>query len=599
MHAWVEKKLQALDAQKLRRKLDLPQGIDLTSNDTLSLKNDERLLQAAQKAGHSFGVGSGGSRLLRGNHHVHSQVEKQCAHMMGLESTLLLTSGWHAVMAFTSAFIKKEDVVLSDSLNHACLIDAIRSSGVQKQIYKHLDLEDLKHHAQKIRKWHTGRLWLFTESYFSMDADLAPLNDLLAIAEDFDIHLFVDHAHATGIYPEMIFEHPRIMGHLIGGGKALGAAGAFLGLCNQSREWVINQGRAFVFTTGVSPLIAGALNGALNILQDEPQRKAWVQDNANYLREQLHKETGLKALGTGPIVPILIGDTAETLRLASLCQEQGFDIRAIRPPTVPQKSSRLRVMCHANHRSEDYDRLVQLLKDTHTQTQSFPQSSSAAPRGLIIAGTDTDAGKTLVSALLQNAFNQHNIDCTYIKPVQTGDVCDSQTVGQLSRTDNIHPQSPLFHFEKPASIDQAARAENKTLNLNEVLEKTRNVLKDTKAFPTLELAGGVKVPLNDTEDQIDVLRALQMPVVLCAKSGLGTLNHTFLTVELLKRQGIEVLALFMVGAPHEDNRITLQKRLKHLPIFELDITTNLDASSLVQWLKHHSLQELFDDLRLA
>ena len=597
MHAWVEQKLKALEKQKLRRLLDLPQGIDLTSNDTLSLKNDTRLLQAAHEAGQTFGVGSGGSRLLRGNHNVHEQVEKQCAQLMGLESTLLLTSGWHAVMAFTSAFVNKNDVVLSDALNHASLVDAIRSSGAQKQIYKHLDLVDLKRQAQKIRKWHDGKVWLFTESYFSMDADLAPLNEILAIAEEFNIHLFVDHAHATGIFSEAIFEHPRIMGHLLGGGKALGAAGAFLGLHQPSREWVINQGRAFVFTTGVSPLIAGVLKGALTILEEEPERINQVHNNADYLRSQLHQETDLKAVGTGPIVPIVIGDTAETLRLASLCQEQGFDIRAIRPPTVPQKSSRLRVMCHANHKQEDYDQLVALLKETRAQTITF--EDAILPQGLVVAGTDTDAGKTLVSALLQNAFRKRNIESTYIKPVQTGDICDSETVGALSQSDCVHAQSPLFHFELPASIDQAALAENKTLSLQEVVSKTRHVLQETKAFPALELAGGIKVPLNDTEDQMDVLKALQLPVVLCAKSGLGTLNHTFLTVELLKRFGIDVLALFLVGAPHKANRLTLQKRLKHLPIYELDNTTQLQATDLNQWLEHNSLQELFDELRLA
>ena len=283
-------------------------------------------------------------------------------------------------MAFTSAFVKKDDVVLSDSLNHACLIDAIRSSGATKRIYQHLDLNDLKRQVANVRKWHRGRIWLYTESYFSMDADLAPLHNLLEIAEEFDLQLFVDHAHATGIFPEVIFEHPRIMGHLIGGGKALGAAGAFLGLHRASREWVINQGRAFVFTTGVSPLIAGALLGALKLLQQEPQRQKQVLDNAAYLREQLSKQTQLQDLGCGPIVPILIGDTAETLRVASLCQEQGFDVRAIRPPTVPHNSSRLRVMCHANHQREDYDRLVTLLQETRAASSKRAQKQSNPAR---------------------------------------------------------------------------------------------------------------------------------------------------------------------------------------------------------------------------
>ena len=147
-HAWVEEKLKALEAQKLRRQLDLPRGIDLTSNDTLSLKETPQLLNASLEAGHTYGVGSGGSRLLRGNHEVHEHVEKICAQATGLEATLLVTSGWHAVMAFTSAFVKKDDVVLSDALNHACLIDAIRSSGATKQIYGHLNLEDLKRQAE-------------------------------------------------------------------------------------------------------------------------------------------------------------------------------------------------------------------------------------------------------------------------------------------------------------------------------------------------------------------------------------------------------------------------------------------------------------------
>ena len=132
-----------------------------------------------------------------------------------------------------------------------------------------------------------------------------------------------------------------------------------------------------------------------------------------------------------------------------------------------------------------------------------------------------------------------------------------------------------------------------------MMKRTFEVLQKTAAFPALELAGGVTVPLNDTEDQMDVLKSLKLPVVLCARSGLGTLNHTFLTVEMLRRHGIEVLALFMIGAPHAANKTTLQKRLQHLPIYELDNTSELHAQDLQQWLETNSLQELFDDLRLA
>ena len=194
---------------------------------------------------------------------------------MGLESTLLVTSGWHAVMAFTSAFVKKDDVVLR-FLNHACLIDAIRSSGATKRIYQHLDLNDLKRQVANVRKWHRGRIWLYTESYFSMDADLAPLHNLLEIAEEFDLQLFVDHAHATGIFSGLSTR--ASWGTSSAVAKLWGRPVPFWVCTEPAANGSSTKAVLLCLRRAFPPLIAGALLGALKLLQQEPQRqnKYWT-----------------------------------------------------------------------------------------------------------------------------------------------------------------------------------------------------------------------------------------------------------------------------------------------------------------------------------
>ena len=576
--AWAEAGLQ--------RELTLPDGIDFTSNDYLSLAGDDRIADAVRHAMEQGALGTPASRLLRGHSTLHEAAEREAAHWIGTERALLFASGWQANQALMTTLAGREDVLLSDSLNHASIIDGARLSRARVMVFPHGDLDALAGILADTRG--ARRRLIVVEDVYSMDGDRAPLAELLDLCEREDAHLILDMAHSAGLFEDGVPDHPRILARMVTGGKALGLAGAFVCAGADVIDALLNRGRSFVFSTATPPILAAALRRAIQIAMGEPERRTRVLKNADFLRQQL-REGGFDAPGDGPILPIRIGEADRTMRIAAELRADGFDVRGVRPPTVPAGESRLRVVVHADHTQEQLAAFSAALLprlDREQRRQVVERvDDSAIAGGLIVCGTDTDVGKTLVSALLMRAARQEGIPSSYLKPVQTGRDSDTDRVVELAELPPESVASPIVSLPLPASVDQAAEQAGTEVHARELLDGIRTVMDSRRSHRwVLESAGGLRVPLNTKEEQIDVLQALRLPVVLVARSSLGTLNHTLLTLEALRHRGMSVKALFLVGQPHPQNVASLRARVGDLPILEVPLFREVCVDNLDFWL---------------
>jgi 8-amino-7-oxononanoate synthase len=332
-----------LSARWLRRGLRLPAGIDLVSNDYLGLAGHPALRERMREALLEGPAGSGGSRLLRGHHAAFDRIEERLAAFSGQPAALLFGSGWAANLGLLPAIAGRDDLVLSDALNHASLIDGVRLSGARRIVYPHLDVQAVR---DGLRQGGARRRFVVTESVFSMDGDLAPLRELAEAAEEHGALLIVDEAHATGLYGsgrvEALGLQQRVLASVHTGGKALGCAGAWVAGPAALRDTLLQRARSFVFSTAPLPALCAGLDAALDVLAAEPWRAVECLRKAGLLRGAL-REAGLTAPGEAPIVPLVVGGNAAALALQDALQAEGFDVRAIRPPTVPEGTARLRL----------------------------------------------------------------------------------------------------------------------------------------------------------------------------------------------------------------------------------------------------------------
>jgi len=346
--------LNALERDGRRRDLTPRNGIDFVSNDYLGLADLPRMKQAVISAIESgTPVGAGGSRLLRGNCEEHEQLEAAAATFFRTESALYFGAGYSANFAALSTLPQRGDLIAMDELSHASMREGTRASRA--------DTLEIKHNTPQafddaLRKWRSdggkGRPWIAVESIYSMDGDAAPLIDLLAIADRHEGFLYIDEAHATGVFGPQgrglsasLEERSNIVVvHTCG--KALGSSGALVTSTRTLRDFLINRSRPFIFATAPSPLMAVATHEAIQILQDEPQR----QESLHRLIESTGikmKERGWSTSGS-QIVPFIIGHNERTMALAAALQKRGYDIRGIRPPTVPTGTARLRISLTLN-----------------------------------------------------------------------------------------------------------------------------------------------------------------------------------------------------------------------------------------------------------
>lgn len=358
--------------------------INFASNDYLNLAADRRVVEAARRALRRYGCGSGASPLVVGWSAPLRQLERELARWQATESALVFASGFAANLGVITALVGPDDVIFSDALNHASLIDGCRLTKATVHVYRHADLE----HLRSLLEEHAGgrgcsscgklvrRRWIVTDSVFSMDGDLAPLAELVELADRYQAGMIVDEAHATGVLgPEgrglvaMLQRWPAAGLVKIGTlSKALGSQGGFV--CGERTliRFLVNRARSYIFSTALNIAAAAAARQALRIAQQEPHRRQHVQRLAWQLRCRL-VERGLLAQGTcppvaelcSPIVPIVIGEPEQAVAISHALQQRGFLIPAIRPPSVPPGTSRLRISLTAGHTEQQVEALVESL----------------------------------------------------------------------------------------------------------------------------------------------------------------------------------------------------------------------------------------------
>ena len=309
-------------------------------------------------------AGAGASRLLGGDRAVHARLEAAAAELVGLPEALVFTSGYAANVGVLSALAGPGDLIVSDALNHASIIDGARLSRARVEVVPHLDLEAA---SRVLAARKEPRAFVVTESYFSMDADSPDLAALRRVCDRQQAALVVDEAHALGVLgPEGrgLCVAAGISPDVLVGtfGKAFGAAGAFVSGCPALTLWLWNRARSFVFSTAMPPSVATAALQGMALARAEPWRREAVLGGATMLRNGL-SALGLSLLGRGPIIPWVVGEPQAALRMSDLLQERGLDVRAVRPPTVPPGTARLRLTVTAAHRPADLERALSIVED--------------------------------------------------------------------------------------------------------------------------------------------------------------------------------------------------------------------------------------------
>ena len=350
-----------------RVRVDGAELLAFCSNDYLGLAGHPRVAEAFTAAVREWGVGSGASHLVSGHCREHHALEEELAAFTGRERALLFSTGYMANLAVVTALLGRGDRVFMDRLNHASLLDAGLASGARFARYPHADAEALA--ARLARDDRGGRTMVATDGVFSMDGDVAPLRALAAACEARGAWLFVDDAHGLGVLGPTgrgsledagldAGDAPILMGTL---GKAFGTFGAFVAGPEALVEILLQTGRTYMYTTALPPAVAAATRESLRVLQDEPWRRARVLDHVAYFRREA-SGLGLRLMESGtPIQPVVLGSEAATVAASDALWAHGLWIPAIRPPTVPAGSARLRITFSAAHETVEVDRLLEAL----------------------------------------------------------------------------------------------------------------------------------------------------------------------------------------------------------------------------------------------
>lgn len=365
---FLEKSLEEIKSKNLyRQRLIVPDDYtNFSSNDYLGLKDNPTTKQKLKESVDKLSLGSGSSVLVSGYTKIQKDLEDFIAHFKQTQRCIVVGSGYMANVGLIQALLQEEDVIFSDELNHASIIDGIRLSKAKKVIYKHLDLNDLE---QKLKNTTSkGIKYIITDGVFSMEGDIAPLDKMVEVADRYDAVLIVDDAHGTGITGEgrgTLFhfgikpkENIIQMGTL---SKAVGSYGSFICGCNTVIEYLINKMRSVIFTTGLSPIQNFISLENFKLLAKEDFRRKETLKKAEYLHQRL-KEKGIDVNFYGtPILSYVVGSEEKALKIRDDLMKNRVFVQAIRPPTVPKGTSRLRITITYNNSYEQIDKLVYLL----------------------------------------------------------------------------------------------------------------------------------------------------------------------------------------------------------------------------------------------
>jgi 8-amino-7-oxononanoate synthase len=366
--------LDALKDDDRLRSLKPRAGIDFSSNDYLGMANNPRMrkaIAAAVEAGTP--IGAGGSRLLRGNCVEHESLEAEAARFFGAEAAIYFATGYTANFAVITTLPQRGDLLVLDQLVHASIHEGARAGHAEFRFSAHNDANSVE---EVIRAWRSeggkGRVWIVAESLYSMDGDFAQLDALVEIADSHDAFLMIDEAHATGVFGPSgrgltaAYEGRENLIAIHTCGKALGAAGALVTTTRPLRDFIVNRCRPFIFSTAPSPLMAVAVEEALSILREEPEHQQRLTRLIALAREEIGARQGQQQgwhFSGSQIIPFIVGDNARAMQLAAALQTHGFDIRGIRPPTVPVGTARLRISLTNNVDENDLRAMLDALAE--------------------------------------------------------------------------------------------------------------------------------------------------------------------------------------------------------------------------------------------
>ncbi len=354
------------DAQSSVTTIEGRRVLQFASNNYLGLCSHPKLKAAAKRAIEEYGCGSGASRLVCGNTRLYNDLEEKISRFKGTPGALVFSTGYMANIGTLSALVGEGDIILSDELNHASLIDGCRLSRAKVEIFRHRDLDHVRELLNTSGAY--KRKLIVTDGVFSMDGDIAPLPELVGLCRSFSCMLMVDDAHGTGVLGERgrgtaeVFKvEEEVDIHMGTLGKALGGFGAYIAGSSELREFLVNRSRSFIFTTALPPPVLAAGIAALDLVDEEPEMRKKLWSNVDRFRKGL-TAMGYAPLGETHIIPICVGEPSVAMKMSEMLFEEGIFVQGIRPPTVPQGSSRLRTTVTASHTEEDIDYALKALQ---------------------------------------------------------------------------------------------------------------------------------------------------------------------------------------------------------------------------------------------
>ena len=341
--------------------------LNLCSNSYLSLQNHPKLIAAAKEAADEYGAGTCSSRSISGSIDLYRVLEEEIASYKGYPSGLIFPTGYMANMGIIATLTREGDVIFSDELNHSSLIDSLRLSRARKVVYRHRDMNDLEERIKEDRS--KGVRFVVTESVFSMDGDIAPIGDLMRLKKTYGFQILLDEAHGTGIFgetgrgaAEMFGVAGRMDAEMATFGKAFGSFGAFALGDPVVVDYLVNRARTFMYTTALPPPSLAASIAAVRLIKDDMSFKDQLWANIEYMRRRLSVAGFDLKESEGPIVPIVVGDDAKAVEMQQILLEKGVFIQAVRPPTVPPGTSRLRLTVVRAFSAEEMDEAIRALK---------------------------------------------------------------------------------------------------------------------------------------------------------------------------------------------------------------------------------------------
>ncbi len=356
------------NAQDTRIDIEGKTYLSFCSNNYLGLANHPSVVKAVKEAVEKYGWGTGASRLVSGNMTLHETLEREISKFKRKEATIVFPTGYMANIGTISTLVSSGDLVICDKLNHASIIDGCRLSGAAFRIYAHCNMEKLENILRKSSKY--NRKLIVTDSVFSMDGDLAPLPEIVRIATKYNAMVMVDEAHGTGVFGENgrgVVEHFNmdkevdvVMGTL---SKAIGSLGGYVCGDHDLISYLRNKARSFMYTTALPPAVCAASIAGINLIQEGPLLREALWNNVCYIKDKL-RSRGINMISSqSQIIPLLIGDTQKTVEISKLLYKRGILIPAIRPPTVPANSSRLRMTVMSSHTQGDLKSLFKALRE--------------------------------------------------------------------------------------------------------------------------------------------------------------------------------------------------------------------------------------------